>query len=234
MWACKAAKLGYHWLVGDEKSIRFWEDQWFGGSSLSIQFWELYVICNEQMATLAKIWDDGEIKLSFRRAFGPRLFEQWDDLVQIVSAVDFTSEPDQMIWKLNNSGIYSSQSLYAIVNFKGIQPVFVPSLWNIYVPLRIHMFLWLVSNNRILTRNNLSKRQELNDKTCLFCNEPESVTHLLFDCVVAKLLWTELSTIIQKPLIDSYENVATYWLCNKRHGVVNMISSALVDHLEVS
>lgn len=100
MWASRAAKLGYQWIVGDEKSIRIWEDQWFGGSSLGIQFWDLYAICNEHMATLAEVWDGREIKVSFRRTFGPRLLEQWDDFSQIVSAVVLTTKRDQMMWKL--------------------------------------------------------------------------------------------------------------------------------------
>jgi hypothetical protein len=35
---------------------------------------------------------------------------------------------------------------------------------------RIHFFLWLVSNNKILTRYNISKRKKVvDDKTCLYC-----------------------------------------------------------------
>lgn len=128
MWASRAAKLGYQWVVGDGKSIRFWEDQWFGGSSLAIQFWNLYYICNEKLATLAEVWDGVTIRLSFRRNFGARLLEQWESLSQILSSLVLSPESDQMLWKLNNSGIYTSRSLYAIVNCRGIFPVYVPAL----------------------------------------------------------------------------------------------------------
>lgn len=228
LWASNAAKLGYQWIVGDGKSIRFWEDQWFGGSSLAIQFWDLYVICNEQLATIDDVWDGSEIKLSFRRSFGPRLVEQWEAISRIITSLSFSSEKDQMVWKLNQTGIYTSQTLYAIVNFRGVAAIYVPALWNITVPPRVHVFLWLLSHNKILTRDNLSKRQHLADKTCLFCTEPETVNHLFFECVVSRLMFHEVADIIQKPEITSYEQMATYWLCNERNGVVNMITTALI------
>ena len=55
MWALKAVKFGYRWVVGDGSKIRFWEDLWFGSSPLCVQFWEIYCLCNEQLATLNQV-----------------------------------------------------------------------------------------------------------------------------------------------------------------------------------
>ena len=52
---------------------------------------------------------------------------------------------------------------------------------------RIHIFLWLLANNKILTRDNLAKRKRVDVMSCLFCAEPEMVHHLFFDCVVARV-----------------------------------------------
>lgn len=48
MWTAHAAKQGYTWVVGNGKSIRFWEDMWFGSSNLAIQYWDIYYVCNEK------------------------------------------------------------------------------------------------------------------------------------------------------------------------------------------
>jgi hypothetical protein len=61
------------------------------------------------------------------------------------------------------------------------------------IPPRGHFFLCLLSKNKLLTRDNLDKRRELDDKTSLFCEEQESVHHLFFDCVVAKQVWLVVS-----------------------------------------
>ena len=39
----KAAQEGIRWKIGDGKTIRFWEDWWFGNCSLATQFWDLYI-----------------------------------------------------------------------------------------------------------------------------------------------------------------------------------------------
>jgi len=121
-WAAQAAALGYQWVVGDGKKVRFWEDHWFGNSSLAVQFWQLYTINNEQGATISQVWDGVDLKLTFRRAVSQQLMLQWDELSQIVNSITLSTEEDAIIWKFNSSGQYSVQSLYAVLNFRGVSP----------------------------------------------------------------------------------------------------------------
>jgi hypothetical protein len=44
------------------------------------------------------------------------------------------------------------------------------------------------ANNKILTRDNLVKRREVDDGSCLYCRELESVDHLFLKCCVAGTL----------------------------------------------
>lgn len=86
---------------------------------------------------------------------------------------------------MQRSGIHKLQSLYAVLNVRGVTPVGQPALWNISIPPRVDVFLWLLTNNRLfLTRENLGKRKEVTDKTCVFCAEKESVSHLFLECEV--------------------------------------------------
>jgi hypothetical protein len=75
-------------------------------------------------------------------------------------------------------------------------------------PLDYIFFLWLLTNNKVLTRDNLLKRRELNDVSCLFCTENESVNHLFFGCCVAKVLWHNLSIMFDKSVGNDFESVA--------------------------
>ena len=59
-------------------------------------------------------------------------------------------------------------------------------MWKFKVPHRVHVFLWLLSNNRLLNRDNLTIRRKLDDMTCLFCAENETINNLFFNCCVAK------------------------------------------------
>jgi len=124
LWARQAAQMGYAWNVGDGNKIRFWEDIWFGNSSLAIQFWPLYVLVNEKGKTIHEAWDGVTLRFSFRRSFPPALMDAWLEIVQIAESIVFTDEPDAPIWSFNSKGIYSVQSLYAVVNFCGIKPIY--------------------------------------------------------------------------------------------------------------
>jgi hypothetical protein len=71
--------------------------------------------------------------------------------------------------------------------------VYVPSVWKLTIPYIVQFFLWLLSKNKLLTRDNLEKRRALNDNTCVFCSEHESVCHLFHNCVVARRAWQLIS-----------------------------------------
>jgi hypothetical protein len=84
------------------------------------------------------------------------------------------------------------------------------------VSSRIYIFLWLLANNKTLIRDNLEKRRELNDKICLFCTEVETVSHLFYECCVAKRIWEVIAEITDLPLITDFESMAKWWIRGKK------------------
>jgi hypothetical protein len=65
-----------------------------------------------------------------------------------------------MSWKFNSSGRFSVQSIYAVINDRCVRKKFTPVVWKLRVPPKLHTFLWLLANNKTLTRDNLAKRRE--------------------------------------------------------------------------
>jgi hypothetical protein len=115
--------------------------------------------------------------------------------------------------------------LYIVINFRGVTPVYLPAVSKLSIPPKVHFFLWLVSKNKLLTRDNLEKRRKVEDTSCLFFAEKESVFHLLFECVVAK---RELvSDVVEYKLGCDYESIAKLWLCNTKFGVIDILTSAV-------
>ena len=68
-------------------------------------------------------------------------------------------------------------------------PAYIPSIWKIKEPPKIHVFLWLLSKNMLMTVDNLSHRGVSKPQECQFRLEHKSIHHLLFDCVVVKYDW---------------------------------------------
>jgi hypothetical protein len=132
-----------------------------------------------------------------------------------------------LIWQFQSSGVYSSQSLDSVINFRGVMLVYIPIIWKLIVPPRIHFFLWLLSKNKLLTRDNLDKRRNLDDASCLFFSERETATHLFLECIVARRAWMLISRSIGMQIGESYESIAKLLLCNKKFGITNMVTSVV-------
>jgi hypothetical protein len=98
LWAARVVKMGYRWNVGDDSRVRFWEDLWIGSSSLAIQYWELYCIVNEQNRSIAELWDEVNLKCTFRRCVNMRLLSLWEELLGLVSTIELSDEEDALIW----------------------------------------------------------------------------------------------------------------------------------------
>jgi hypothetical protein len=142
----------------------------------------VYCLVNEQNKSVAELWDGQGLKCTFRLRVGVRLFNLWEEVVSLASTINLSDDDnyDEMVCQFQWSGMYSFHSLYSVINFRGVTPVYIPAVWKLVVPSRLHFFLWLLSKNKLLTRDNLEKRRQLNDMSCLFCSENESVHHLFF------------------------------------------------------
>lgn len=88
--------------------------------------------------------------------------------------------------------------------------MYIPSIWSVVFPPRVHMFLWLLSHNKLMTKDNLLKRGIEKPPECVFCFEHETVHHLCFGCVVAKRIWKTVSDFFNLDLGKDYFSVARF------------------------
>jgi hypothetical protein len=115
---------------------------------------------NAQGKTIKKVWDDSQLKLTFRRNFSLSLMQKWYEIEEISSSITYTSDSDVLIWQFENKGENSTLSFYSIINYGGVTPIFIPATWHLHVPPRLHIFLWLLTHNKLMTRDNLGKKLE--------------------------------------------------------------------------
>ena len=151
--------------------------------------------------------------------------EAWFCLEQILNSVSLNEDTDSLIWQHESNGIYSSSSLYSIINFRGVVPVFIPSVWKIISPSRVNIFLWLLANNKLMTKYNLKKRGIEKPPECLFCSENESIQHLFFDCVVAKQIWKHVSDFFCLSVGSDYMSIAHFWPGHSKHACLNSVAA---------
>ncbi|WVZ90240.1 hypothetical protein U9M48_036556 [Paspalum notatum var. saurae] len=141
--------------------VKFWEDNWLGSSSLAIQFWPLYVLVNEKSDIVASLWDGERLRSSFRRTLSSEMYLLWEEILQLARTIEFKEEEDSLVWQLSTSGFYSSQTLYKVVNFRGVEVVHVSGLWEIKIPPLIHFFFGMAVLPSQNTQNTGTKTSTL-------------------------------------------------------------------------
>jgi hypothetical protein len=86
-------------------------------------------------------------------------------------------------------------------------------LWKTMLPQKIKAFLWLVLHNKILTKDNLRKRNWQGPLDCVFCGLPESINHLFFQCSVARYVWRIIQTTLDlNSSPQTVENLFGPWI----------------------
>jgi hypothetical protein len=221
MWASRAVSVGYKWKVGDGRSIKFWEDIWFGNSPLVPNFGTFTSFLTSRLRPLGICGMGSRLEALLGGFFPDEMMVSWLELIEIAKTISYSEENDQIIWQYETNGIYSSSSMYAIVNFRGIQPIYLPSMWKLKIPPRIQVFLWLFSQKKIMTRDNLRTRGMVKPLECEMCKELETVKHLMFDCIVARLLWTIVEKVFDCS-INNFESIASKWLCNNKNSTFQL------------
>jgi hypothetical protein len=93
------------------------------------------------------------LKCTIRRRVDNRLFQLWEELVSIASAIVLAESEDEPVWQFNYVGVYSSQSLYGVIKFRGVVPVFVPAclFFLAYaITFSLYLFTWNIDGNGLI------------------------------------------------------------------------------------
>jgi hypothetical protein len=132
------------------------------------------------------------------------MMQTWNELLAVVEQMCLNEDSDALYWCYEKFGVYSSQSFYVVINYRGLAPVYILAVWDIQVPPKIHLFLWHLSNNKLATVDDPVR--------CCFCNEMESIHHLCFKCVVARVVWSYVMYYLGFAIGCDYISVASKWL----------------------
>ncbi|XP_020253524.1 uncharacterized protein LOC109830618 [Asparagus officinalis] len=62
-------------------------------------------------------------------------------------------------------------------------------VWNKLLSSKVQMFTWILSLNRLKTKDRLAAQGWLADTNCPFCDDHESHDHLFLSCNFSKQIW---------------------------------------------
>jgi hypothetical protein len=68
----------------------------------------------------------------------------------------------------------------------------------------------------------------LDDKSCIFCSENETVNHIFFECCVSCQLWKNINEVLCVKVGHDFESVANLWLSDKKLKLVNVCTTTVL------
>jgi hypothetical protein len=106
-----------------------------------------------------------------------------------------TSYSDIISWKIEKSGKFTVKYMYNGMT-KNDSGLYHKRIWKGKIPPKIKIFLWLLTKDAVLTKDNLIRRKWTGDPKCLFCDADETSTHLFFQCPIAKVIWSVIAVCL--------------------------------------
>ena len=145
-------------------------------------------------------WDRGKLFTTFDQRTSAEI---------LALALNHLNSQDTLIWKENKAHEFSVRTTYQVAlrlkntsaaehSSARVHGVTWTKIWKLKVPPKVRTFLWRACPNCLPTRDNLSRKLQV-EAICEFCRqEPETVTHLLWVCPFARNVWGLFRGRIQK------------------------------------
>jgi hypothetical protein len=112
----------------------------------------------------------------------------WNNILHDTTTFLLSDNADTFIWNIGKKGRFTVKSVYDALTSPSTGR-YHKHIWKGKIPEKIKIFLWLLTNDAILTRDNLRKKKWQGDPNCIFCDSLETVSHMFFQCPIAKIIW---------------------------------------------
>lgn len=180
-------------ITNNGQLTRFWFDPWVYDQPLKDIAPSLFEICNQKSISVAYVLDENTV--NFRRWLFEDLKMEWEKIIEDARSFQLNPSQDKIQWCLGKGGRYTVKSMYDSLT-RSEKGLYQKKIWKGKIPAKIKIFLWLVHNDAVLTKENLRKRKWQGDPRCVFCNDIESSSHLFFTCPIAKIIWSIVAICI--------------------------------------
>nr|GEV97034.1 RNA-directed DNA polymerase, eukaryota, reverse transcriptase zinc-binding domain protein [Tanacetum cinerariifolium] len=144
--------------IGNGRCTRFWKDLWIGGACFCHKFPLLYALEVDKDFNV----DDklkSPVASSFRRVVRRGVeASQLAHLHDILGSVTLSSSDDRWIWDMNGDGDFRVKYVHNLLDETFLPKSDSPTRWVRSIPIKINIFAWKVSLDRLPTRANLVRR----------------------------------------------------------------------------
>jgi hypothetical protein len=178
---------GRGYQLNNGKLMSFWKDTWLGDKPICVDYPILFDLCDDQNVSVRNVAQAGWV-IRFKVRLPPMIRDQWYSLAQKLNDVSFNGDQDKVVWKWSASRKFTVKSVYNHLTKNGNGPAY-RNIWKAKLPEKIRIFVWLLAQGVVLTKDNMLKKNWARDPGCYFCGSLETNDHLFFQCPIAKVVW---------------------------------------------
>jgi hypothetical protein len=181
--------------IGNGSRVLFWKDVWCGERPLMNAFPALFAIACEKDAWVeenkAIVNGVTQWNVLFIRPVHDWELEEVSRFFELLYSQQIRhGGEDKICWTPLKRKNFEVKSYYKMrIN---LEPVDGPwkSIWKSKAPSRVVFFVWTAALGKILTMDNLHKKNIIVTEWCCMCKKSgESIVHLLLHCEVAMEVW---------------------------------------------
>ncbi|XP_050211971.1 uncharacterized protein LOC126662130 [Mercurialis annua] len=215
LWGRELLIQGLRWQINDGSTLNYFKEPWIPGN-----YPFLPKARTTQQQTTGVISDlINQTTRNWKTSMILEIFAQDDARTILALPLSYWPHPDKLIWHHTRDGNYTVKSGYHIAHNKGLREYqsTIPHLskpdwkllWGLQIPNKIKVFIWRCLHEGLPTGMALHQRLLL-PPNCKFCEETESLTHLLLSCPFARQVW------FQGPLNfrsdwDTFPSFSLHW-----------------------
>lgn len=155
-----------------------------------------YTYAENQAVNLNEALQDMRLNRLVRAQLSDTAQEQLQWLQGEQQAVQLNeNEQDGISWKWGSAEFSVKTAYFAMMDEPRIANTY-NRIWSINGPPRFKVFGWLISRNRILTLDNLTRRGWQLANRCALCKEDsETVAHMLNECSFTPALYQRVKAV---------------------------------------
>ena len=161
----------------------------------------LYNIASNKEASIA---DNSELvsgycqwNISFIHALNDWEVEELASFYSLLYSFNLVGGGDKIWWVPNSKGKFEVSSFYNEIIAKDSCPFPGKNIWRVKAPPRVAFFVWSAALGKILTQDNLRKKNMVVINRCGMCKrDEETVDHLLLHCECAQLYGMPSSIVL--------------------------------------
>jgi hypothetical protein len=195
--------------VGDGRDTLFWEARWLHGHAPKELAPELFKIAMFKHRSIhAELQNLNWIRI-MQEINNVSQLEEFTNLFMALSSIILSQDKDQIYWNWTGDGKFTVAYAYEC-QFWGSMSTFKPDvLWKAHVEPKCRFLSWLVLHDRVLTTDNMAKRNWHYNPLCPLCYcIPETSSHPLAHCNYAKATWNLVASHFSLPLYPTLANLS--------------------------